>query len=87
MELELILKAVEPLLAAYAGKLGIMVQVISIIGSLRLAIKPIMSLYSIYIQATPDKSDDLNAEKIQQNKIYKAVVYGLDWIASVKIKK
>ena len=85
--MEQILELVRPLIEAYAGKLGGLVQIISIIGTLRLLIKPAMSLIEAVVLITPSKKDDKLPEEIRQSKAYKIVVFVLDWMASIKLPK
>jgi hypothetical protein len=85
--MEQILSFLAPILEAYSGQLGGAVQIITIIGSLRLLIKPLMGVLEAFVTITPSKADDLLPEKIKENKIYKSVVYLLDWLASLKLKK
>jgi hypothetical protein len=85
--MEQILAFLSPILEAYSGNLGGAVQIITIIGSLRLLIKPLMGLLEAFVTITPSKTDDLLPEKIKDNKVYKSVVYLLDWLASLKLKK
>jgi len=85
--MEQLLLFLKPIVEAYSGNLGGALQIIAIIGSLRLVIKPIMGLIEAYVAITPSKSDDLLPAKIMDNKIYKAVVYLLDWFASLKLPK
>jgi len=77
----------KPMIEAYSGQLGGAVQIIAIIGSLRLLIKPIMGLIEAYVLITPNKEDDLLPAQIKGNKIYKSVAYLLDWLASLKLPK
>jgi hypothetical protein len=85
--MEQILAFLSPILEAYSGSLGGAVQIITIIGSLRLLLKPLMGLLEAFVTITPSKTDDLLPEKIKANKVYKSVVYLLDWLASLKLKK
>lgn len=85
--MEQILMFLKPMVEAYSGQLGGAIQIIAIIGSLRLIIKPIMGLIEAYVLITPNKEDDLLPVKIKDNKIYKSVVYLLDWFASLKLPK
>jgi hypothetical protein len=85
--MEQILAFLSPILEAYSGSLGGAVQIITIIGSLRLLLKPLMGLLEAFVTITPSKTDDLLPEKIKDNKVYKSVVYLLDWLASLKLKK
>jgi hypothetical protein len=85
--MEQILMFLKPMIEAYSGQLGGAIQVITIIGSLRLLIKPVMGLIEAYVLITPSKEDDLFPAKIKDNKIYKSIVYLLDWLASLKLPK
>lgn len=85
--MEQLLLFIKPMIEAYAGNYGVAVQIISIVGSLRVVIKPAMGLIEAYVLITPSKDDDLLPEKIKANKVYKAIVYALDWFASIKLSK
>jgi len=85
--MEQILALVKPLVEAYAGQFGVAIQIISIIGSLRLAIKPIMALVEAVVLITPSESDNDLPARIKENKIYKIVVFLFDWFASIKLPK
>lgn len=75
----------KPLIESYAGQYGWLVNVLTIVGSLRLFLKPIMSIVSNVIYLTPKKSDDEFLKKVLESKAYKAVSYALDWFGSVKL--
>jgi hypothetical protein len=85
--MEQILLFLAPVIEAYSGKLGGALQVIAIIGSLRLIIKPLMGLIEAYVAITPTKNDDLLPAKIMESKAYKSIIYILDWFASLKLPK
>jgi len=83
--METLLAFIQPLIEAYAGQFGIVVQIIAIVGSLRIFIKPIMSLVGTVVLFTKTQSDDVWYAKLQENKIFKGFVYLIDWFASIKI--
>lgn len=86
--METILNLLAPIVDAYSGIFPpVLVKIFIIIGSLRIFVKPIMSMISAYVQFTPKTEDDGIPAKIEGNKIYKAVIYALDWFASIKVKK
>jgi len=85
--IEMLLSALNPLIAMYGGELGFLPQLISIIGTLRLFIKPLMGLVDTYVMSTSDKKDDEKWDKIKEGKVFQTAVYFLDWFASIKIKK
>lgn len=84
--MEQLLSFLQPLLETYAGKFGVIVQVVSIIGTVRIIVKPIMVAVEQIVLDTETKKDDLQLEKVKSNKIFKTVIFLLDWFASVKIK-
>lgn len=83
--MEQVLQLLEPLLALYGGKLGFLPQVIAVIGSARLFIKPVVSLARAYVDFTPSTADNLAMDKVLDSKVYKAVVFLVDWFASIKL--
>lgn len=85
--MEAVLEFLGPLVEAYAGKLGFMLQLVSIIGTLRLLFKPIVSVVDVVVKLTPSKSDDNLASDIENNKVVKAILYVIDWLTSLKIVK
>ena len=85
--MEQLLIFLQPLIEAYGGSQGWLVSAISIIGSLRLFIKPVMSMIEAYVLFTPSKKDDEFYEKTNMGNTKKTIVYILDWFASIKFKK
>ena len=85
--MEEILLFLKPLLEGLLGKYGWLVQVVAIIGALRLFIKPLMSMAQAYVSLTPSVKDDEFLKKIQESSIYKMVSYLLDWFGSIKLPK
>jgi len=85
--MEQLLLFLKPLIEMYAGEYGTVVQVLGIIGSLRLMVKPMMSLAHTYVLVTPSPKDDAWLAKFENNKIFKSALYVLDWIGSFKFKK
>jgi hypothetical protein len=62
--------------------------VIMIMGSLRLVVKPVLELVKAIVLITPSKNDDELPAKIEKSGVYKAVIFVLDWFASIKpVKK
>jgi hypothetical protein len=63
------------------------IQVVFYIGMARLFIKPIMTIVDSYVLYTPSTKDDEFWAKFKENKIVKAIIFCVDWLASIKIKK
>ena len=56
-----------------------------IIGFLRLAVKPLMTILQAFVKLTPYDSDDQWLKSFEQSKSYKLIVYMMDWVLSVKL--
>lgn len=84
--MEQILLIIAPLISAYAGEFGWAVQIVSVIGTLRLFFKPVMSAIGSAVKETPSLSDDVILNKVTGNAFYKGFVFIIDLIGSVKIK-
>ena len=86
--MEQVLEFLKPMLDMYQANLpSWLVGVFTIVGSLRIFLKPLMGLMEAYVSFSPSKADDKMPEKIKNNKIYKSVVYVIDWFSSIKFKK
>lgn len=75
------------LASAYVGEYGWAVQVVAVVGSLRLFFKPIVSALESAVASTESKNDDVILGKVKENSFYKAFVFVLDLVGSIKIKK
>lgn len=60
---------------------------LSVIGGLRLIMKPLFSLLQAITQATPSPRDNEMLAKVMDSKIYKGLAFVLDWFGSVKLPK
>ena len=85
--MEDLLVLLKPLIEIYSGKLGFVAQFIVIVGSLRIFVKPIMAFLDTYVLFTESKKDDEKLAKFKDSKIYKSIVFVMDWFASIKITK
>ena len=85
MDLEQILQFSQPLIEAIAGKHGSVVQIIVLIGSLRVFLKPLTSLARTYVEFTPGDEDNKKLDKILESKVYKKASYLIDYFASLKL--
>jgi len=83
--MEEILALVEPLLVAYSGKLGFILQAVSISGSVGFVFKLLFSSAQQYVNFTPSETDNAFLQKIFSNKIYKGVAFLLDLFARIKL--
>jgi len=77
----------ELILAQLSESAPWLVKVIFYVGLARLIMKPIMSAAAEIVKLTPSQKDDAFLAKMLDNKIYKAISFGLDYIASIKLPK
>ncbi len=87
--MEMILELLKGVLETYAASFPAwLVSILVIIGSLRVLIKPIMSLFLAVTEFTHwTVKDDELYKKVVDSKIYKSIAYVLDYIASIKLPK
>ena len=85
MDLTQILDLIKPLLDSAAGKYGIVVQVVTIVGSMRLTLKPIFAAIEKFIYETKTLSDDNFWNGVKENKIVKGIIFLIDYVGSIKL--
>lgn len=73
------------LLSIGAEKYPILMTIFLVIGILRAINKPLFAFLGTLVKATPTLKDDEILQSVETSKIYKAIVFFLDWTASVKI--
>lgn len=83
--MELLLSLIKPLIEAYSGQFGVIVQILSILGSIRLLVKPLMALAEAFVLITPSAKDNEFIAKVAESKFYKTLVFILDWFGSIKV--
>lgn len=82
------LELMKPLIEMYAGQFGIVVQIVAIVGSLRIAIKPLMEGLRKITEATYwTTKDDEFIDTLESSKVYKTIRFAIDWLASIKLPK
>ena len=58
-----------------------------VIGVIRVVVKPLMELAKSVAASTPSAKDDAAVASLESNKIYKTVLFVIDWIFSLKSVK
>jgi len=76
-----------PVLSGLAGQYGVLMQIISIMGVLRLVFKPLMTFLQAVVAATPTPADDTWLAAFMNSKAYNVVTFVIDWVASIKLPK
>lgn len=85
--METVLALLGPYLEMGMLKYPWLVTVIMVMGTFRLFLKPLMTIFQNVINLTPSKRDDEFMEKMMESKAYKAFAFFVDWVASVKLPK
>ncbi len=85
MSLDQLLLFFTPVLEAALGKYGFLVQVVTVIGSLRLVMKPLTELVRAYVMITPSTNDNAALAKVEASKGYKIFLSLLNYFASIKL--
>jgi len=81
-----ILEVLSPLIEAYAGNYGWALAAVAYVGTFRLFFKPIMAAIESAVLTSETQKDDELLKKVTGNSIYKAVIFLVDMLASIKIK-
>lgn len=76
---------IEPILIELVSKYPIVSAVLMIMGVCRLILKPTMVWLKAVAAATPTPKDDLLVEQVEGSKIYKGLVWLLDYVFSLKL--
>lgn len=61
------------------------VTAVLVVGTLRLCVKPIMEIAHAITKATKTDADDKWLDRIESSRAWRYFVFGLDWLASVKL--
>jgi hypothetical protein len=86
--MELLLEGLRSILELYAAKLpDWLLSLLLVVGSLRVLFKPLLALAYAVVSITPSEKDDELVKKIENSKVLKALVFVIDWFASIKLPK
>lgn len=85
--MEALLEFLAPLIESLGGKYGWVVQVITVIGALRLAFKPLMALAQVVADHTKTEKDNEVLRKIEESKLLSTILFVIDWLTSLKLPK
>jgi len=69
------------------GKYPVLGSLVGAVGIARLIFKPLFTFLHQVVIATPSDKDDLLLGKAEGSKVYKWVVFALDYLASIKLPK
>lgn len=77
----------ELFLSGLALEYPIIFTIISIIGMVRLVVKPLMVILHSLAEATETTRDEEILRKLEENKVWKGFLFILDYVFSLKLKK
>jgi len=78
---------VGPIMEGMLGKYGWASAVFMWIGVLRFTMKPVFETWHYVVALTPSTKDDDVLKKVEDSKAMKTVLFVLNWLASIKLKK
>lgn len=85
--MEALFSALIPLVGYLSSTYPVLLSFLALLGTARLFVKPVMSLVRAYVSFSSTKEDDKALSKIENHKVTKVVIYILDWLLSIKLKK
>ncbi len=85
--MEAVLAWLQPLLIQYAQQYPWLFATLLVMASLRVFFKPLMEIFKGVVDLTPSKKDDEFYNKMLESKVYKVIVFLVDWFASIKLPK
>lgn len=65
-------------------KYPVMGSIVAVVGLIRIIVKPVMVALKSIVEATESPKDNELLVKVEESKVYKAVMFLLDYLASVK---
>lgn len=77
----------ELVIAGLAAKYPILLTIAAIMGMARLILKPLMTFLHSVVIVTDTQRDDELLNKVESSAVYKGVLFALDWVFSLKLKK
>lgn len=80
-----IIEAIVAFILNWANQYPTVAAVIMVIGTLRLLMKPLFTFLNEVVLITPGQWDNELLQKVETSKVYKTILWILDWFASVKI--
>ncbi len=75
----------EQFLVELATKYQVVMTICIIVGIFRLVFKPLVSIIKAVVAYTPTPKDDVVVAQVEQSKAYKAVLWVIDYLLSIKL--
>ena len=77
----------EALIILYVSKYPAIIAIASVMGFARMILKPLMVFLHEYVNITKSDRDNELLRKIESHKVYKLLLFALDYVFSLKLKK
>ncbi|PTX95755.1 hypothetical protein [Opitutus sp. ER46] len=74
-----------PFIVSFASSHPWLVTVLTIIATMRLIFKPVMSVVQAYVKSTASQTDDAALAKVETSTAYKIAAWLLDYLGSIKV--
>jgi hypothetical protein len=71
-------------IVTYAASHPWLVTILTLMGILRLCLKPLIGIIEVVVQNTASKNDDAALAKVESATWFKWVLWVLDWLGSIK---
>jgi len=84
LNMEQFLQMVLSFFFSFSEKYPFIASVMVIMASARMIIKPVISALKVYAAESESKKDDELVAKVEGNQVYKAIMYVLDYVFSIK---
>lgn len=76
-----------PIIQSGVDKVPLLASIVFVIGAVRIVMKPLMTLLETVVNLTPTPADNSFLKAVLASKVYKAIVFALDLLLSVKLPK
>lgn len=77
----------EAFILSLVAKYPIASTAVMVIGTMRVVMKPLISLARAYVQSTANPADDKMLDTVEASPVMKGFLYVLDWFGSIKLVK
>lgn len=83
--MDAILTTILSFFVQFAKDWPFLATLVVVMGTFRMFFKPLMTMLRAWAQVTKSPKDDELLDKVEASQIYKAIMFIIDYIASVKL--
>ena len=81
-----VLEGIIGFISGLSAQYPVLVGIFAILYSVGIAFKLLLTALKTYVMESPSKSDDEMVNKLEENKIFKAVKFVMDLLIRLKVK-